>query len=69
MKLAICLIIVTAIYVFAMTKLIKELKAHSSAEERKQNQSYPMMFAATVLFIAIVTSVIRLTVQGVLPLI
>lgn len=68
MKLAIILIILTAVYAMGITFLIRELKTHPSAEERRDNQSIPMILAATCLYVTLVVKLVQFSIQGVLPL-
>ena len=68
MKLLVFIVIATTIYILALGFLITELKNHPSEEERKRNQSFPLIFASTVLYLVVVIHTIQLTLQGVLPL-
>lgn len=68
MKLVLLLVTACVVYSLGMRAIIKELRTHPSQEERRENQSVPLMLAATTLFLATTVHTTRLAMQGVLPL-
>ena len=68
MKLVVTLFILTALYFFGMCFLVREYRTCKTKEERTQNQSIPLMFAATILFLVVSIHTTTLAIAGTLPL-
>ena len=60
--------VVTLIYILAVGALVMELIAHPSKEERHNNQSFQLLFATSLLYLALIRKAIQLNACGILTL-
>lgn len=68
MKLVLFIFVVTTIYAFAMTHLVREFRLASSKEERRKLQSIPLIVSSTVFYLVVVIKTTQMALAGFLPL-
>lgn len=68
MKLVLFIFIATAIYAFALFRLVREMRLATSKEERRELQSIPLIVASTVFYLVAVIKTTQMTLAGFLPL-
>lgn len=66
MKVVLIIIVILVAYAAGMRFLVKEYI--SQPEKRKENQSVPIMAAATIFVAVLIIQIVRLTEQGFLSL-
>ena len=60
--------VTTLIYTVILVAVIKELLAHPSKEERRENQSFQLILSSTILYITLICKAIQLNANGILTL-
>ncbi len=68
MKLILFCAAATALYGIGLACLLRERKRHPTQEERVALQSVPMILAASVFYVTVLSKTIFLSLTGVLPL-